>query len=151
MGTWAVDAFGNDDALDWSYELEKFNDLSLVESTFDKIFTTGSDYLDVTDAVYALVAVEVVARMQGNWGERNSYSETVDKWVEKVDLKPSIELAQKAHKAIERILAQQSELAELWQESDENDAWHASVQELKSRVNVQFTVIILSSFLCAPL
>jgi hypothetical protein len=136
MGTWAVDAFGNDDAVDWTYELENFNDLSFVESTLDQVIMTGSDYLEAFDAAQALAAIEVIARLQGNWGERNSYTETVDKWVEKVKLEPGPELAQKAHLAIERILAPQSEAAELWQESDEYDAWHASVQELKSRVRV---------------
>jgi hypothetical protein len=135
MGTWAVDAFGNDDALDWTYELEKFNDLSLVESTLEKVLETRSDYLEAFDAVQALAAIEEVARSQGNWGERNSYSQKVDKWVEKVERKPSMELVQKAHRAIERILAEQSELVELWKESNDYEAWYASVQELQSRIH----------------
>ncbi len=136
MGAWAVDAFGNDDALDWAYELEESNDLSLVESAFEKVLATKDDYLEAIDATQALAAVEVVARSQGNWGARNSYSETVDKWVEKVKPVPSVELSQKAHSTIERILDKKSELEELWKESDEYDAWYASVQELKSRVHI---------------
>jgi hypothetical protein len=136
MGAWDVDVFGNDDAGDWTYGLDDFNDFSYVESALDKVLATGSDYLEYPDAAQALAAIEVVARSQGNWGKRDAFSETVDNWVEKVKLKPSTVLAQKAHDTIARILADQSELAELWKQSDKYDAWLTSVEELKSRVHV---------------
>jgi hypothetical protein len=134
MGTWGTDAFGNDAACDWGYLLEDTNDFSLVERSIDRVLATGSDYLEVPDAEEALAAVEVIARLQGNWGIRNAYTETVDSWVELNPLTPSTELVQKAHEAIDRILNPPSELLELWEESEMADEWKRSVFELKSRV-----------------
>lgn len=134
MGTWDIDAFGNDTACDWGYSLEDTNDLSLVESTIDRVLATGSDYLEVTDAEEALAAAEVIARLQGNWGIRNAYTEPVDAWVERNQLTPSAELVQKAHAAIDRIQTSPSELLELWEESEMVDEWKQSVLDLRIRV-----------------
>ena len=136
MGAWAIDALGNDDACDWVYGLDKCNDLALVEETLNKALKEGAAYLESPDACEALAAIEVIARLQGNWGEKNSYSESMDAWVEKTELAPSQELAEKAHKVIARILADDSELRELWQESEEFDEWKASVKNLADRVHV---------------
>lgn len=136
MGAWATDAMGNDDACDWVYGLDECSDLSLVEKTLDKALSDGAEYLESPDACEALAAIEVIARLQGHWGDRNAYSESMDAWVEKTKLVPSKALAEKAHKVIERILADDSELKELWQESEEFDAWKASVKNLEGRVHV---------------
>jgi hypothetical protein len=135
MGAWEIDAFGNDDACDWAYELEKSNDLSIVESALDKVIVASSDYVESPDACEALAAIEVIARLQGNWGVCNSYTEGVDSWVEKNSIIPNSLLTQKAHKAIEVILSDNSELKELWEDSDEYEDWKKSVNELKERVN----------------
>jgi Domain of unknown function (DUF4259) len=135
MGAWAADTFGNDNACDWAFDLEKSKDLSLVENTLDAVLSQGEEYIDASNASEALAAIEAIARLQGNWGERNAYSEPVDKWVEKTKFQPSARLAQKAHRVIERIVAEDSELKELWEESDDYEAWLAFVAELKSRVD----------------
>jgi Domain of unknown function (DUF4259) len=136
MGAWANDAFGNDNACDWAFGLENADDLSLIEGALDKVLTNCDEYVESTEACEAMAAIEVIARLQGNWGARNAYTESVDKWVEKTKLQPTAALARKAHLVIERILAENSELRELWQESEEYAAWLASVAELRGRVNV---------------
>lgn len=137
MGTWLVDSFGNDDACDWADGLEEVSDLSLVEDTINAVLALGNEYVEAPEATAAIAAIEVIARLQGNWGERSAYSLNTDMWVEEHKLlKPSKELVQKAHLVITRILAENSELNELWQESDEYNAWLQSVTELKSRVNL---------------
>ena len=136
MGTWAVDAFGNDDAGDWAYGLEGIKDLSLVEATLDKALGLEGEYLEAPDAAEALAAIEVIARLQGNWGIRNSYTETADSWVSAVGLVPTTNLNKKAHQVVAQIIGEKSELNELWEESEEHSEWVASVLELKSRVHV---------------
>jgi len=136
MGTWFVDSFGNDDACDWADGLEEVDDLSLVEKTLNAVLAIGNQYLEAPEATAAIAAIEVIARLQGNWGERSAYSLNTDMWVEEHKLQPSPSLAQKAHLAIERIIAENSELNDLWQESGEHAAWIASVTELKGRVNL---------------
>jgi len=136
MGTWAVDSFGNDDACDWIYELEKAKDLSPVEDALNAVLNSGDEGVESSEATEAIAAIEVIARLQGNWGKRSAYSERLDQWVEANKIQPSNVLAQKAHLAIECILADNSELKELWQDSDEYDDWLASVTELKNRVSL---------------
>jgi hypothetical protein len=115
--------------------LEGCTDLSLVEATIDRVVKSGSEYLEAPEACEAIAAIETVARLQGNWGKRSSYSEPVDNWVEAHQLKPSSTLAIKAHQALDRIVAEQSELCELWKDSEHFEEWRSSVQELRGRVN----------------
>lgn len=136
MGTWSVDALGNDVACDWAFGLNECSDLSLIEATLAKALDEESKYLESPDACEALAAVETIARLQGNWGDRDGYSLPIDSWIEKTKLVPGKALAEKAHQVIERIMADDSELKELWQESEEFGAWQASLKSLAARVHV---------------
>jgi hypothetical protein len=136
MGTWSVDSFGNDDAADWAYELEEAEDLGPIEAAIEGVLAVGDEYLEAPEAAIALAAAEVLARLCGKPGEKNSYTEAADKWVARIQVKPPVELIDKAQAAIARILAEDSELKELWQESDEYDAWLASIEGLRARVGV---------------
>lgn len=136
MGTWAIDSFGNDDACDWTYELERVRDLSPVEEALDAVLSCDEEGVEASDATEAIAAIEVIARLQGNWGKRSAYSERLDNWVEANKILPSVALVQKAHLAIDLILSDNSELRELWQETGDYEAWVVSVNELKNRVNL---------------
>ena len=131
MGAWGVLAFDNDDANDWAYGLDDIDDLSLVESAFKAVEEAG-DYLEAPDACNALAACEVLARLKGNPGYRNSYTEKVDEWVERHPGKPSDRLLTRASSVIDRILGK-SELRELWEEGDAAD-WLRCVEELRGRL-----------------
>jgi len=133
MGAWGTGVFDNDAAGDWSGELEDSDDLSFVEETLQQILDVGDDYLDSDDACEALAACEVVARLKGNWGERDSYSEDVDDWVETHPQPPSDDLVRIALAVIDRIRTQPSELPELWGEGDASE-WNAGVDDLRERV-----------------
>lgn len=134
MGTWDVGSFDNDDAADWAYELEDCGDLSVIENAIAGVLDPDDDYVEAPVAAEAIAAIEVLARLQGNWGERSAYTETVDAWVERERLPVPAALAKQAVQALDRIVGEQSELRELWAESEEFDAWMASVAELRSRV-----------------
>ncbi|MBW4463314.1 MAG: DUF4259 domain-containing protein [Nodosilinea sp. WJT8-NPBG4] len=133
MGTWSMDAFGNDDAADWAFELAESNDLSLVEAAIDGALAEN-DYLDAPDAAIALAAIEVIARLNGNWGDRNAYTEPVDAWVAQANVQMEPELLVWARAAIDRILSADSEMLELWQDSGDYEAWLESVENLRSRI-----------------
>ncbi|MDQ6883664.1 MAG: DUF4259 domain-containing protein [Candidatus Dormibacteraeota bacterium] len=134
MGTWGVRAFDNDGANDWAYDLEKTRDLSLVESAIAEVERAGAEYLQGDDADNALAACEVLARLNGRPGYTDAYTEKVDKWVKAHPLKPSPDLIKRANASIDRILGEQSELRELWEESDSADEWRAAMADLRSRV-----------------
>src|SRR6476469_3755285 len=96
MGAWGELAFDNDTANDWAYGLDDVDDLSLVESAFDELEEIGDDYLDQDVACSALAACEVIARLQGNPGYENAYTENVDRWVAAHRLKPPAALVARA-------------------------------------------------------
>lgn len=134
MGAWGHLAFDNDTANDWAYDLEEVDDLSLVEAAFAELEAVGADYLDQDIACNALGACEVLARLQGHPGYTNSYTEKVDQWVAARKITPSAALLKRASAAIDRILADKSELRELWEEGDDGDAWRKSVEDLRVRM-----------------
>ena len=133
MGAWGADTFDNDAAGDWSYGLEGADGLTHVRTTLDAVIAVGDGYLDVDAACEGLAACEVVARLKGNWGARNAYSESVDRWVEGYGAPPPAGLTEMALAVIERVLTTPSELLELWEEDDPTE-WHSSVENLRSRV-----------------
>jgi len=132
MGAWGALAFDNDEANDWAYELENVADLSLVESALNEVIDS-EDYLDAHLASEGLAACEVIARLIGNLGYQNAYTEKVDLWVKKHPQKPSSALLKKAHQVIDRVLAENSELRKLWAENGDVP-WVQSVEELRTRL-----------------
>jgi len=134
MGAWGSDSYDNDTANDWAYGLEDVSDLSLVIGAIGPVATRGDDYLDSDEACEAIAACEVIARLKGNWGKRDAYTETIDNWVQAHPIAPPDELVQQALKAIDRILASPSELMELWDEGGFNEEWHAKMADLRARI-----------------
>ncbi len=133
MGAWGAGTFDNDTACDWAYGLEEADDLSVVSEALGRVLEMGDEYLDSDDACMGLAACEVVARLKGNWGPRNPYSETVDKWVTTHPQAPPDEFVRQASAVIERVLTAPSELLELWEEGDAKE-WRESVEDLRRRV-----------------
>ena len=131
MGAWGVLAFDNDRANDWAYDLDDITDLSLVEDAIQRIEEIGEGYLDSYLACNALAACEVIARLRGNPGYRNAYTEKVDDWVAAHPQTPSRALVERATQVIARILGDHSELASRWGSQEE---WRASVHDLRYRV-----------------
>jgi Domain of unknown function (DUF4259) len=140
MGAWGYLAFDNDTTNDWADNLDTVDNLSLVESAFDELEDVGDDYLEADIASEALGACEVIARLLGNPGYKNTYTEKVDRWVATHQLKPSTELVNRASAALERILSDNSELWELCMENaegDKNNDWHKVMEDLHKRLQVR--------------
>ena len=134
MGAWGSGHIENDTAGDWVWELEKATDLSVIESAVNAVFE--DDYVDSDIASEALAAIEAIARLRGNWGERDSYTESMDKWVDAhKNLEVPAALIQNAKNAIDKIIGEKSELDELWSESEKYDQWKKGVEALKSRIS----------------
>ena len=91
----------------------------------------GDDYLEASAASNAVAAVEIIAKLLGKGTQTDAYTENVDKWVKEVHITPTPALIQKAKKALTRILGDNSELKELWQESGTTE-WEASMHTLQA-------------------
>ncbi len=133
MGTWAEDAFGNDKACDWADDFSDSPSLDKLKSAIENVIECD-DYLESNEACECLVACEIIARLNGHWGERSAYSESIDKWVESTNIVPSIELVNPAQKAISRVLGENSKLQELWDGDGKNEKWHSEMSGLQQRV-----------------
>jgi hypothetical protein len=134
MGAWSTLPFGNDDAAEWAYNLEDADDLGPVEEALARVLATGSEYLESPEANEALAAIEILACLGGNPGDTETYTEAADAWVGRTTVTPPSELVDQAQVVIDRIVGDNSELRELWEDSDEYEQWLATVADLRARV-----------------
>jgi len=131
MGAWSHEPFGNDTATDWAYELEDCPDLSHIERALDRVLQCGDEYLEATEAEEAVAAVEVIAQLLGRPTQTDAYTETVKEWARQTSAKPSEALKSKARQVLTRVAGDNSELRELWSESDDAQSWITSLQRLR--------------------
>ena len=131
MGAWLHEPFGNDDALDWVYQLEDVKDESVLARVFNRAIENQDDYLEADDGFVIVAAAEVVAKLLGKGTQQDGYTEQVDAWVKSVDFQPSADLLAKAQTALDLVLGEESELNELWAEAEDRDNWRSSVEALK--------------------
>lgn len=133
MGTWAIHSFGNDEAGDLIGDLVEGANLSPVQEAIDRVQTTDG-YLEAPEAQQGVAACEVVAFVMGHPSVASQAEEELTAWVARA--KPSVDAAvvSQAVQVLDRVLAPHSELRELWEESDEFNAWQADIRALRSRL-----------------
>ena len=130
MGAWAVGHFDNDDALDWAIELAAAPDTSAIESALRVVVERSEAYLEATEAAQALAAAEVVATLHGTGGP--GLPADVDAWVARH--RPADgDLAALALQAVRRVRLD-SELKDLWGESDAAEDWNEAISDLEKRL-----------------
>jgi hypothetical protein len=130
MGAWAHGSFDNDDALDWVGELEGAEDTEPISEAFDAVLE-ADDYLEAPEASMGIAAAEVVAALIGKPAAK--VPDEVTSWlVGKKAPKPA--LVKKAQRVVKRIL-KDSELKELWAESEDSAKWQQEVEGLLHRLS----------------
>lgn len=133
MGTWGIGTFENDTACDFAGEVADGGGFASLEKALDRVEAVGGGYLEASDAAEALAAADIIARLRGNPGEQTAYTETIDQWVGRQPSPPQ-ELVEKARRCVSRILADPSEIVELWQDTDEFDVWKRAVEAVSARL-----------------
>ena len=130
MGSWGFGSFENDDAADWAADLAEMGEAALIDEAFERVLVAASDFIEAPDASCALAAAEVVAALHGK--PASDLPEEIRTWIEG---KPSIqrEVVQKARKAVAAI-KKESELRDLWEESDGLEDWQPIVDDLERRL-----------------
>jgi len=134
MGAWSAEIYGNDTAADWAWGLDDSSDLTLIIETLEAVLDDEEDYLDASTAEEALAAAEALTFLLGRPARTNAYTESVENWAKRVDLDVPPEVLAIANLAIARILSEESELRELWEESDGGEEWMGEVQGLLQRL-----------------
>ena len=130
MGAWGIGTFDNDDASDWPYDLEGSEGTVLIEESLDRVLAE-EDYLESPDCANALAAAEMVAARKD--APAPGLSKDALNWISAKAITPSSGLTDKAISAVQKIKAV-SELRELWEETEDFDAWLACVQDIEQRL-----------------
>lgn len=130
MGSWGFGNFENDDAADWAADLAEMGEAALIDEAFERVLDAKSDFIEAPDASCALAAAEVVAALQGKPG--HDLPEELRTWIEG---KPSLmgEVLKKAREAVAAV-RKESELRDLWEESDGLEDWEPIVTDLERRL-----------------
>jgi len=130
MGTWSIHAFGNDEAADFAIELSESSDLDLIQSALEDVIA-ADEYLEAPEADRGIAAAAVLALLNGQ-EIPGTLDEALSTWVKSQTTKPGSALLTKAQVVIERVLSENSELAELWIESDEYESWQDGLRLIKA-------------------
>ncbi len=135
MGTWDVGPFDNDTAADWCGDLDDAapeQRAVLIRVALSRIAEHGDEYLDSDDAVEAIAAAAIVAsQLPGGTAIETPYAPDFlleGGTVEVADDVPAI-----AVRALDRIVGEDSEWRELWEEAEESFPQAlASVESLRA-------------------
>jgi hypothetical protein len=131
MGAWGSDSFENDDAADW---LGQFCDAPNKQSIADALATVvdmdAADYLEAPDCCVGIAAAEIVAAQKG--APNPKLAMEAKACITKLEAADA-NIISLALKALERI-KNNSELKELWDESETSAEWYSSISNLEDRL-----------------
>ncbi|WTO73173.1 DUF4259 domain-containing protein [Streptomyces sp. NBC_00209] len=129
MGTWDIGPFENDMAADFAYTLDetpKDKRESLVRATLTRTIHTR-DYLESPEGAEAVAAVALIAaQCPGGEPISTSYGPEEVLPIFADDLQPL------AVEALDRVVAEASELAELWDETPDGPRWRQIIGGLRA-------------------
>lgn len=132
MGTWGLDFFDNDDAMDWLGDLSPATAAEAVEGAIARVLDHGDgDYLESPDCQVALAAAELTAAALGR--PADSVPEYVSQLRASVDSPTLPMTALRARAALDRI-EKESELRELLEEVDALEPWMDLLDALRERL-----------------
>lgn len=128
MGAWGHKAFENDEASDWVYDLESSEDGELVTAALAGSF---EEYVESPEGDTARAAAEVVAAALGHG--REDLPEEVTLWVSKYG-STVVHLKDTAVRTLQRVVGEESELRELWEEAEEVELFEEDVNDCIRRL-----------------
>jgi hypothetical protein len=132
MGAWGAGTFENDDAADWLADLcDGPNQEALAEALAAVAGAGADEYLEAPDCSAGLAAAEFVAALKGAPGA--DLPDEARACAAKLETKADPGLVSLALRAVERVRAD-SELKELWDESEDPAEWYAAVGDLEARL-----------------
>lgn len=128
---WKAGSFENDPAADWLDELLNGDDLSPIAAAFEAAEECAADYIEVDTGSAAIAAAEVVAALSGRPSPKIPLR--LKKWLRERRT-GGARLRGRALRAVELILADNSEVKQLWLESGHLAQWLRAVRGLQRRL-----------------
>lgn len=133
MGAWGSDSFENDDAADWVADFCDAPDQAAIVKTLSAVANLDAgDYLEASDCSVGIAAAEVVAALKG--APNLNLPDGTKTCLSSLKIKAEAGLIALALKTIARIKTN-SELKELWDESENPEEWYQAVSNLEERLN----------------
>lgn len=128
MGTWDIGHFDNDTAADFSGTLDKALESEredIVRSALTRTIET-EEYLDSDDACTAVASAALIAAQCPGGKPISAYGPHEPLPVFSTDLRPL------AVQALDRVLAPESELTELWDDAGHGPLFRQGITDLKA-------------------
>lgn len=133
MGTWDVGPFDNDTAADWCGDLDEAapeERPALIRDALHQVAGHGGEYLDSDFAVEAIAAAAIVAsQLPGGTAIDTPYAP--DFLLEGGTIEVPGDIPAIALRALDRIVAPESEWRDLWEDSDSYPQALAALQSLR--------------------
>jgi len=131
-GAWDTGPFDNDDALDFTVELLEYDALRAIWIQFSPIIDSNS-YIDASVGARAVAAAAIVSALYRN--DSSALPAELAQWVKSQKWQGDLKLLGTAEMCVRAILdVEKSELAQLWQGTDQYDAWRSSLNRLRSEL-----------------
>lgn len=125
MGAWGKGPFDNDSALDWLADVEELEPDEAVLDALEAV--RGVDYIEVDEGSAAVAAAAVLlAAMRREALDAHEHAARMA-----AVLKPSAALREAAVGALDAVMGEGSELAELWHEAGEPNEWRDETKALR--------------------
>jgi hypothetical protein len=128
MSRWGSGSFENDDALTFVGQLSAIEPDHLKQVL---VRADEADYLAAAEGCRVVAAAEVVAAAKGAPGQ--SIPTEISDWISKIEGAPSVNMQDLARRAVNRVRLN-SELKDLWLESDGLNEWSAVLRDLEDRL-----------------
>lgn len=129
MGAWGTGILENDSALDFLGELENYTTLTFVKKKLQTLL--NQDEIEAFEAEEALAGIEIIKAMI----IKESESDTILEWIDIYTKKVPEDLISLADQIIDKIVQEESEISELWKESELYEEWKSNVYTLKSQLH----------------
>jgi hypothetical protein len=136
MGTWDTGPFDNDDAADFSGDLDDAAPADRPELIRQALTAAAdnTDYLEADVACQAIAAAAIVAAQQPGGPEVDSaYGPGFLTGGETIELPD--DFVELSLRAIARVLDEESEWRDLWEEADDLDGAIAALEPIRSALN----------------
>ncbi len=143
MGTWGHNSFENDTASDWIWGIKPVKKSLLGKlkvpfaypmSAIDTLLQSDL-YIDSPEGEEAIAAAECLAAAQGN--PPPNPPEDLEKWLASLNgARPDSNMLDRATQALLKVRNdEQSELCQLWKETEYFEPWQTTIDDLINRLS----------------
>lgn len=133
MNLWGTGPFDNDAAKAFVDEVLQDGDYALAEA-FDVVLDADMDFIEAEEGFRVVAAAEILAAVLTD-GTSRLVDAGLRGWVQNADASALAALKTSARNALKRVLSDQSELDDLWEESSDAEAWRSEVERLRAALD----------------